>query len=186
MTRVPRGQLDVQKLRDLLDELVRRLHLRGVSGNIRIIGGAAMALRFPDDPSIRVTADIDAVYELRPEVDEVIAELAAERGLEVDWINARGASWLRVDRPSGETEGFEVILASPEQLIAMKMAAAREQDLHDLRILARNLGIEEPERLVEIAYEIYGEDSVELSDPRQSYLWLAQAVLPAATASSDA
>jgi len=66
------------------------------------------------------------------------------------------------------------------------MAAAREQDLHDLRILARNLGIEEPERLVEIAYEIYGEDSVELSDPRQSYLWLAQAVLPAATASSDA
>jgi hypothetical protein len=75
MTRVPRGQLDVQKLRDLLDELVRRLHLRGVSGNIRIIGGAAMALRFPDDPSIRVTADIDAVYELRPEVDEVIAEL---------------------------------------------------------------------------------------------------------------
>ena len=57
-------------------------------------------------------------------MDEVIAELAAERGLEVDWINARGASWLRVDRPSGETEGFEVILASPEQLIAMKMAAA--------------------------------------------------------------
>src|SRR3954451_7708858 len=177
MTRASRLQLDPAALRELLDELVRRLRARGVRGSIRIIGGAAMALRFPDDPSIRVTADVDAVYQPKPEVDEVIAELATEHGLEVDWVNARGASWLRVDAPSPDSEDFQVIVASPEQLIAMKLAAAREQDLHDLRVLARHLGIDDPQQLVDIAFEVYGEDSIELSDSRQSYLWLAEAVL---------
>nr|WP_285116473.1 DUF6036 family nucleotidyltransferase [Leifsonia sp. fls2-241-R2A-40a] len=148
-----------------------------MSGHIRIVGGAAMALRFPDDPSIRVTSDIDAVYEPRPQVDEVIAQLAVEHGLEVDWINAHGAPWLRVDPPSPDADGFQVILASTEQLIAMKLAAARDQDLHDLRILARHAGIRDPEQLVDIAFEVYGEDSIELPDSRQSYLWLAEAVL---------
>ncbi|MGO4534205.1 hypothetical protein [Leifsonia sp. 2MCAF36] len=61
----------------------------------------------------------------------------------------------------------------------MKLAAAREQDLHDLRVLARHAGITDPQRLVDIAYEVYGEDSVELPDSRASYLWLAEAVLAA-------
>ncbi|MGO4300396.1 nucleotidyl transferase AbiEii/AbiGii toxin family protein [Leifsonia sp. RAF41] len=179
MSRAPRLQLDPAKLRALLDELARRLRARGVQGHIRIIGGAAMALRFPDDPSIRVTADVDAVYLPRPEVDEVIAELAQEHGLEVDWVNSRGASWLRVDPPSPDGEDFQIIVASAEQLIAMKLAAAREQDLHDLRVLARHIGIDDPQQLVDIAFQVYGEDSIELPDSRQSYLWLAEAVLAA-------
>lgn len=54
---------DADTVRELLDELVRRLEDRGVRGVIRVAGGAAMLLRFPDDPEVRVTSDIDAMIE---------------------------------------------------------------------------------------------------------------------------
>lgn len=161
----------------MLDELVRRLEARGVAGSMRIVGGAALALRYPDDPEVRVTRDVDATWEPRAEVAAVIAELAAERGLETDWVNPAGASWLRTDAPSRRDGVFEIVIATPEQLVAMKLAAGREQDLADLRILARQIGIRDPARLVDIAYEIYGDDSVELPDGRESYLLLARDVI---------
>ena len=170
-------QLDPAELRDLLQELVRRVEARGVTGAIRIVGGAALALRYPDDAEVRTTRDVDAVWEPRAEVGEVIAELAAERGLEADWINPAAASWLRTDPPNPAEGQFEIVIATPEQLVAMKLAAGREQDLADLRILARHLGIDDAERLVDIAYDVYGDDSVELPDGRESYLVLARAVI---------
>ena len=59
----------------------------------------------------------------------------------------------------------------------MKLAAARDKDAADLAIIARNEGIDDPAALVDIAYEIYGEDSVELPDGRQSYHWFAVDVI---------
>lgn len=175
--RILPGQLDPDELRRLLDELVRRLEARGIHGMIRIVGGAALALRFPDDPDVRATRDIDAVYEPREEVDRVIAELADEFGLEVDWINDHAAPWLRVAHADSNPERFEVVVASEEELVAMKLARGAEQDLHDLSILARKMGIDDPEKLVDIAYQIYGEESVELPDGRESYVILARAAL---------
>jgi len=170
------SEFEPADIRLLIAELVGRLEARGISGAIRIVGGAALALRYPDDPDVRVTRDVDATWEPRAAVSAVIAEIAAERGLEVDWINPAAASWLRTDAPS-QSGGFEVVVATPQQLVAMKLAAGREQDLADLKILAKHLGIASAERLVDIAYDIYGDDSVELPDGRESYLRLAQAVL---------
>lgn len=172
-----RHELDAGELRELLDELARRVESRGITGAIRIVGGAALALRYPDDAQVRVTRDVDAVWQPRVEVTEVIRELAEERGLEADWINSAGASWLRTDEPDPAPGEFEIVIATPEQLVAMKLAASREQDLVDLRILARHLGIRDPARLVDIAYDVYGEDSVELPDGRDSYLVIARAVI---------
>lgn len=170
-------ELDPTELADLLDELVRRLEQRGVTGSIRIVGGAAMALRFPDDPAIRATRDVDARWAPRVPVSEVIAEIAAERGLEVDWINGAAALWLRTDPPDPAPGQFQVVVATPEQLVAMKLARGAEHDLVDLRILARHLNIATPDELVDIAYAVYGSDAVELPDGRPSYLLLAQDVL---------
>ncbi len=170
-------QLDPVELRELLDELVRRVEARGLTGAIRIVGGAALALRYPDDADVRMTRDVDATWEPQTEVADVIAELAAERGLETDWINPAAASWLRTDEPDPAEGEFVVVVATPEQLVAMKLAAGREQDLADLRILARHLGIRDAARLVDLAYKVYGDDSVELPDGRESYLVLARAVI---------
>jgi len=70
-----------------------------------------------------------------------------------------------------------ITVATAEELVAMKMAAGRLQDLVDLRVVARHLGITRPGQLVELAYAIYGEDSPALSDPRDSYTMFARDVL---------
>lgn len=164
--------LTPERAKELIGELERRLSARGIPGSVRIVGGAAMVLRFPDDPEVRVTTDVDAAYEPRPEIDEVIAEMARDYGLPERWMNGASSPW-NVVADTGNT----ITIATAEELVAMKMAAGRAQDLADLRILARHLGITSPERLVEIAYDIYGEDSPALGDTRESYELFARDVL---------
>jgi predicted alpha/beta-fold hydrolase len=58
-----------------LRELVRELHARGEAGGVRIVGGAAMLLRYYGER--RVTPDIDA--KLHPEAPAIrIAEDIAD------------------------------------------------------------------------------------------------------------
>ncbi|BDZ65481.1 hypothetical protein GCM10025877_24190 [Agromyces mangrovi Wang et al. 2018] len=169
-------EFDTSTVRELLDELVRRLEARGVTGSIRVGGGAAMLLRFPDEPDVRVTSDIDALIEPDDEVEAVVAEMAADLGLPSRWLNAAGRSWLRVETERTD-DPVSVTVATERELIAMKMAAGRDKDLVDLSIVARHLGISEPDELVRIAYDVYGEDAVELPDGRDSYRWFAEAVI---------
>lgn len=58
--------LTPERARVLIDEREARLAAAGIRASIRISGGAAMALRFPDDPDVRVTLDVDTASELRP------------------------------------------------------------------------------------------------------------------------
>ena len=84
-------RLTPARARALIDELEDRLAAAGVRATIRIAGGAAMALRFPDDPDLRVTM-VDAVYAPRADVDRVIADMAREHGLPGEWMNSAGAA----------------------------------------------------------------------------------------------
>ena len=52
-----------------LQELVAELHARGAMASIRIIGGAALLLRY--DADRRVTPDIDASIHSTTDVDEI-------------------------------------------------------------------------------------------------------------------
>ncbi len=112
---------------------------------------------------MRVTRDIDALIEPSDEVEVVVAEMAADLGLPSRWLNAAGSSWLRVEAAPSD-EAVTIAIASERELIAMKMSAARDKDFVDLGILARHLGITDPAELVRIAYDIYGDDAVELPD----------------------
>ncbi|WP_313544177.1 hypothetical protein [Leifsonia aquatica] len=176
------GEAGAARVEELVGLLRERLQAREVVGGIRVVGGAAMALRFRDDPDVRVTTDIDAVFHPRPDVDIVIAEIAAERGLPPDWLNAAAGAWVARRPPHPQQPDFAVDIATVEELIAMKMAAAREQDLHDLVIIVRREGIRSPSELVEIAYEYYGEASLALSWPREEYLEIAADVVARARA----
>lgn len=59
--------LDADRIRELLTELGRRLDERGLSAQLFVVGGAAMALAFN---SRRVTRDLDGVFEPKAEVYE--------------------------------------------------------------------------------------------------------------------
>ncbi len=167
--------LSPEEVRSLITELTRRLQDQGVDSDIRLVGGAAMIFY----GSRRMTQDIDASYSHTEEVEAVARQMAAEHNLPENWLNdsARafipdGAQWTAV--PSGPAT---VLVATDETLLAMKLAAERGKDILDLSLLASRLGITDPERIVDIAFDLYGEDSIPLSGERDNYLIVAAEAL---------
>ena len=173
----PQVELDRDQIGDLLEELGRRLLDRGVKGTIYVAGGAAIALEFEER---RVTADVDAIFRPAETVREVATAMATEHGLPTKWLNDSVRAFL----PPGEDShartfsvpGLSVSVASPRYLLAMKMAAGRPQDLHDLILIFRELGITQPEEAADIAQEVHGPDSV-LLPQRDELILYARAVL---------
>ncbi|WP_431862447.1 DUF6036 family nucleotidyltransferase [Micrococcus terreus] len=159
----------------MITELTRRLQDQGVDSDIRLVDGAAMIFY----GSRRMTQDIDASYSHTEEVEAVARQMAAEHNLPENWLNdsARafipdGAQWT--DVPGGPAT---VLMATDETLLAMKLAAERHKDILDLSVLAGRLGITDPERIVDIAFDLYGEDSIPLSGERDDYLIVAAEAL---------
>lgn len=112
---------------ELLHELASRLHRRGVTAGIRLVGGAALAIAYYDR---RATADIDAAFSPSGPVLDVVAEIAAERNLPADWLNDSALGyipfvglddWVEVFRDGGVV----VSVGRAEMLLAMKLAANR-------------------------------------------------------------
>lgn len=173
-------EMDPEEVRHLLNVLEQRLNDEGIDAQVHVIGGSAMALLFPEDSETRFTTDIDAAVTPRPEVLEVVEKIAEEMGLSPTWLNANGTSFIppRSQAPAAST-GVTVTIATVEELIAMKLAASRDQDLFDLGILARHAGISDPNQLVDIAFAAYGDDSVVLTDSREDYLMMAKQALAA-------
>ena len=169
--------LDRDKIIELLSELGRRLSARGVAGRLYVVGGAAMALEFD---TRRTTRDIDAIFHPPTTVADQAASMATDLGLPPGWLSSAAQAFIPLpdeDPVSVDVEGLQVALTSPANLLAMKMAAGRPQDLTDLVVLFRHLKIRSPQQAVDMAERMYGADSVVLSGPRESLLLLAEAVL---------
>lgn len=169
-----------QQVIELLNELERRLAERSVALDIQIVGGAALLLHGLID---RATEDIDARYQSSEVVDEVAAEMAVEYGLPRKWLNSHAAAFLPgnvrwMASPAGSSTAVK--LADLPTLAAMKVAAEREKDIIDLGYLVNALGIEDPEVLVDLAYEMYGEESIPLSAGRLNYEIVADEAIAAA------
>lgn len=164
-------------LNQLISELESRLRESGVVGSMKIVGGAALAKLYPDDEHVRPTTDVDALFEPVSEVLIVAEAMAQKYALRPGWLNSAARPFMARGLEEATGDSFHVYAAEPEELIAMKMARGAPQDIDDLRILARHLGITSPARLVEIAYAAYGADSVHLQDGEESYLLFAQDVL---------
>lgn len=173
----PRYELTETEVRELLGELGRRLAAQGVQASIYVVGGAAIAM---ETDSRRVTADIDAVFHPAATVREEAAQLATDRGLPARWLDDSVAAFV----PGGDAhaapldvEGVAVSVASPEHLLAMKMASFRPgRDQSDLDLLFDRLKITAPGQAADIALAVYGEYSVVLPDRKELEL-SARAVL---------
>ena len=129
---------DAQQIKALLAELDSELQLRGVRGELFIVGGAAMALAYN---TRRSTRDIDAVFEPKQVIYDSAKVIAARHdNLPLDWLNdAVKGLMLGADVAATvvyASEGLTVSVASPGYLFAMKAAAARvERDAGDLKTL---------------------------------------------------
>lgn len=150
--------LDADGIRELLRELGRRLHARGITARIFLVGGAAMALAYD---TRRTTRDIDGVFEPKTEVYAEAALMADEAGLPPDWLND-GVKGLLPDQSVPEvgahfdSVGISVEVASAQYLFAMKAFAAREEvDADDLRFLARHLGLSDARTAIDLVERFY-------------------------------
>lgn len=153
-------EFDRDEIVELLRELGRRLEVRGVGAELRLVGGAAL---FFAGSARRRTKDIDASYAPVVDIEAVVAEMAQDLNLPEDWLNAsatawipQGAKWIEIDLDAP----LRLAVASPETLLAMKLSAARDRDLPDLQFLIHRLGLDGPEDAARIAEEMYGDDDV--------------------------
>lgn len=115
----------------LLNKLAIRLNELEIQGTFRIVGGAAIALRYSERPP---THDIDAEFipsnSSQNEVRKVIEEIANLEGLTPDWLNEFAMVFL----PQHTTEDWvefqqigkvKFVVASAPLLLAMKLRATR-------------------------------------------------------------
>lgn len=133
-----------------LRELVFELQQSGGAAEVRLVGGAALSLRYFDR---RATHDLDLVH-VNPDVDGRVAaaaeRVAARRGWSLDWLNfavnrtggvpayGRDAEWVAIH----DRAGIVIQVASKETLLAMKLRANRPgRDTRDIRLLLALCGL---------------------------------------------
>lgn len=142
-----------------LSTLGRRLHSRGLVGDMYVVGGAAISLAFA---ARRSTRDIDAVFEPKMAIYEAAAEVGAELGLPVGWLNDAVKGFLVGDDPEAtpvlDVPGLRCMVASPQMLLALKVLAHRVgEDDDDVRLLAGALGLTTAAEVLEVAESRMGD-----------------------------
>jgi hypothetical protein len=151
--------MDRGEIVDALTALAAELTQRGVSAEMYVVGGAAIALAFDER---RSTRDIDAVFEPKAVVYEAAATVGEQRGLPAGWLNDAVKGFLAGDDPAAapvlDLPGLRCLTASPETLLALKVLAHRVgEDEADLRLLADKLGLESSEEVLSIAERTFGD-----------------------------
>jgi hypothetical protein len=149
-------------MRSALKELIDELNARSVSARIYIVGGAAMALGFG---ARDLTQDVDARYSPKDVVEEIAEAIGVRHGLPSGWLNNRAAMFISpvMDDPSPRRfmqEGkVEVLIASAEVMLAMKLRASRPRlDREDIRFLCHTLKISTTEEAIAVFKYYYPED----------------------------
>jgi hypothetical protein len=83
--------LDRDDIISALSELVHEMHERGEKAGIRIVGGAALSLRYFDRAT---TVDVDASIHPDHAVGEIAREIARNRDWPEDWLNTNATMFI--------------------------------------------------------------------------------------------
>lgn len=151
--------MDRTEIVEALTALAEELNQRGISGEMYIVGGAAIALAFDER---RATRDIDAVFEPKSAIYEAAEAVAEQRRLPGGWLNDAVKGFLEGDDPRAtpvlDLPGLRCLAASPETLLALKVLAHRVgEDEDDVRLLAAKLDLERSDEVLAIAELTYGD-----------------------------
>ena len=148
------------RILELFEKLDARMLERDIEARVFVIGGAAIALTLSDE---RVTSDIDGKYE-NPSLDKLVHEIAAEEGLPFGWLNHSVASVFSYFKTDSESvtvftgKRLNVQSASPEFVLATKLASRREKDIDDVLLLADKLGIKTKEAMFAVVERYFNAD----------------------------
>lgn len=87
---------DRARIVDALKALAADLFDHGLTGELFLVGGGAMALAYSND---RVTRDLDAVFEPKMLVYDAAKRVAGQLGLDDDWLNDAMKGFLHGEDP---------------------------------------------------------------------------------------
>jgi len=151
--------MDRDEIVEALTALAAELDRRGISGEMYVVGGAAIALAFDER---RATRDIDAVFEPKAAVYEAADSVGRELDLPPGWLNDAVKGFLAGDDPAAapvlDLPGLRCLAASPEILLALKVLAHRVgEDEEDVRLLAGELGLKGAADVLAVAERTFGD-----------------------------
>jgi len=166
--------LDRKAIANAFRRLGERLVRRGLTADVYVIGGAAMAMAYD---ARRATRDIDAVFRPHGAVIEEAWAVADELGLPRWWLNDQASAYVARGGDNQaprvfEHPGLRVSAASPRHLLAMKVLAARRRDVEDIRFLVGRLGLASVDDVLSVCAEVFPEEPV----PQRARLVLEDAL----------
>ncbi|MDR2571612.1 MAG: hypothetical protein LBD23_15155 [Oscillospiraceae bacterium] len=142
------------------EEVNSRLKTMDKTGELYIIGGAAISLAFGGR---NATEDIDAIYKPRSEIRRIIKEIADEHNLRNDWLNNDAEHFITENMTFTllfDYSNLKIFHIDAECLLAMKLASARPDtspDMDDCLLLMERLGIFEEKDLLRVV-ELYTDE----------------------------
>lgn len=161
---MPGDQLDRDDLISGINAVIQKLRSAGQPAGIRIVGGAALALRYFER---RTTADIDAQLHPEQAILAAATEVADENGWPRDWLNSKAGIFIPAygADPQWEvlyaSEDITVEVASPRALLAMKLNASRPgRDVQDIANLLAICAISDIDAADELFSEFYPGDGL--------------------------
>lgn len=135
--------LSATDIRAGLERLGELAAAEGLELRLALVGGAAMALAYQARLSTR---DVDAVFFAPPEATDIrrlALTVAMERGWPEDWLNDGAKGFLKGLKLGDlllRAPGIQVHQIAPEQLLAMKLSAWRDDtDIEDARRLLQEM-----------------------------------------------
>jgi predicted nucleotidyltransferase len=142
---------------------------QGLIGEIVLAGGAFMTLVLR---SREATLDVDAYFDPKTSgaIRAAALKVARQNGLPDDWLNDAVKGFFATPPLTtrwAEYPGLRVDALTPAYMLAMKAVAGRPQDLSDIEVLARHLGVTSSEGALAIVIEHVPE---RLLTPRVRYL----------------
>ena len=154
--------LNREQILEGLERLGELLHERDMNGEILLTGGAVMCLVH----SARgMTQDIDALYEPKSVINELVSKVADELGLSEGWLNDSVKGYITEGASKSEflvLDGLRILTVTPEYLLAMKLMSARHdsKDLEDIEFLLNKLHIKSIDDAVNILTTHFPEDKI--------------------------
>ncbi len=153
-----RVELDGQAIRSLFGEVAARLPAGGPQHLVVLAGGSLLAWH-----GLRgSTPDLDTLRPQAAELAHAAEEVGAAHGLAAGWLNARAAAFIP---PTLHVEDCAVlldharlrVLGAPldQVVLLMKLYAARDRDLDDLRALWPLTGFGSPQQAAEQLSQAY-------------------------------
>jgi len=145
-----------------LKRLGEELNKEGKSGEILLTGGAAMCLVH----SARdMTKDVDALYEPKSEINQLVGMIAEQEGLPKDWMNDAVKGFVTKDAPVDDflvMDGLKITVVAPEYLLSMKLMSVRygETDTNDIFFLMNKLQIKTEDEAFDILARYFPENRV--------------------------